>query len=320
MTTTPDEPEALDTELLNHVRAAQRAFFARIDPVRPELHRYCRRLTGNLWDAEDLAQEALARAFARAADSHQRVERVLPWLVRIATNAYLDWWRRPAPIPTELPETASEPGADPLEVRDALDEVTTLLPPQERAAVVLKDAFDLPLAEIAGMLATSVGAVKAALHRGRTRLTAPAPDRRAARQQRAAPDRSVLDAIADAFTAYDLERLAGLLLADAASEVVGMVYEVGEAAIRRGSLHHTLVQEDDVRYRAEVRTLDGEPLILLWSTPVDGSAPEAVADLLRAETSDGRLARLRWYYFCPETLTEVTQRLGLPVRTHGYRL
>ena len=42
--------------------------------------------------------------------------------------------------------------------------------PQERAAVVLKDAFDFSLEEIAGLLSTSVGAVKSALHRGRDRL------------------------------------------------------------------------------------------------------------------------------------------------------
>jgi RNA polymerase sigma-70 factor (ECF subfamily) len=34
-------------------------------PVRPALHGYCRRLTGNLWDAEDLVQDTLVRAFAQ---------------------------------------------------------------------------------------------------------------------------------------------------------------------------------------------------------------------------------------------------------------
>lgn len=310
---------ALDTELLDGVRAAQRAFFARIDPVRPQLYRYCRRLTGSVWDAEDLLQEALTRAFARAADSHQRVERVLPWLVRIATNAYLDGWRRPAPVPAQLLDSPSSPDADPLEVRDALGAVATLLAPQERAAIVLKDVFDFPLAEIAAMLGTSVGAVKAALHRGRDRLGAPDPARQEALGRRRAPDRAVLDAMAAAFAAYDIERLTALLLADAASEVVGMVYEVGAEAIRRGSLHHTLLVESDVRYRAQVQELDGEPLLLLWETPVDRSAPEAVSDVLRVETADGRVARLRWYYFCPETITEVTARLGVPARPHGYR-
>jgi RNA polymerase sigma-70 factor (ECF subfamily) len=327
MTTTPRESAvteagsgALDEDLLTAVRGAQRAFFARIDPVRPELYRYCRRLTGSVWDAEDLLQEALTRAFARAADSHQRVERVLPWLVRIATNAYLDGWRRPAPVPVEPADSPAPAGADPMEVRDALGEVTTLLPPQERAAVLLKDVFDLPLAEIAATLGTSVGAVKAALHRGRDRLTASGPDRQQALARRAAPDRAVLDALAEAFTAYDIDRLTALLLADATSEVVGLVYEVGAATIRRGSLHHTLVLEADVRYRAQVRELDGEPLLLLWSAPTDGSGPEAVADVLRVLTADGGVARMRWYYFCPETMLEVTTRLGLPLRTHGYRL
>jgi RNA polymerase sigma-70 factor, ECF subfamily len=309
---------ALDTDLLDGVRAAQRAFAARIDLVRPQLHRYCRRLTANAWDAEDLLQETLARAFAHAANSHHRIERVLPWLVRIATNTYLDMWRRPHPVPAELPEAASADGADPLEVRDALGEVATLLSPQERAAVVLKDVFDLPLSDIAAVLGTSSGAVKAALHRGRGRLGA--PDRRQALQRRPGPDRAVLDAMAEAFSAYDLDRLAALLLADATSEVIGLVYEAGAESARQGSLHHTLVLETQVRYRAEVTEIDGEAMVLLWERPVDGSAAEAVSDILRVETADGRVSRLRWYYFCPQTLTEIADRLGLPVRTHGYRL
>jgi RNA polymerase sigma-70 factor, ECF subfamily len=313
---TENVDEVLDDELLTGVRTAQRAFFRRIEPVRPQLHRYCRRLTGNLWDAEDLLQETLTRAFARAAESHRRVERVLPWLVRIATNAYLDGWRRPAPVPAELPDAPSADGADPIEVRDALGEVATLLPPQERAAVVLKDVFDLPLAEIAAVLGTSVGAVKSALHRGRDRLGAPEPDRRAALARRPAPDRAVLDAMAEAFTAYDIERLTALLLADAVSEVVGKVYEVGAETMRHGSLHHTFVLETDVRYRAEVHEIDGEPVLVLWETLVDGSAPEAVSDVLRFETADGRVSRMRWYYFCPETITEVASRLGAPARAH----
>ena len=43
-------------------------------------------------------------------------------------------------------------------------------------------------------------------------------------------------------------------------------------------------------------------------------------DILRVESRDGMITRLRWYYFCPETLAEVTDRLGLPLRAHGYHL
>jgi RNA polymerase sigma-70 factor (ECF subfamily) len=51
-----------------------------LEPLRGELFRYCRRLTGSVWGAEDLAQETLARALNRAAQSHQPVEHPMAWL------------------------------------------------------------------------------------------------------------------------------------------------------------------------------------------------------------------------------------------------
>jgi RNA polymerase sigma-70 factor, ECF subfamily len=301
--------ERLDQALLDGVRAARQAFARELEPLREPLFRYCRRLTGNLWEAEDLLQETYVRAFSRAADSHRPIERPLAWLVRIATNAYIDSRRRPAPLPMAAPDVATPEKADPAEVRDALAEVTTLLAPQERAAVVLKNVFDLSLAEIAAMIGTSAGAVKAALHRGRSKLDGPARY-----VPKSKPDRKVVDALAEAFTAYDLDRLTALFLTDGVSDVIGTVYEVGRESIGTGSLHHTLLLETDVRYRAEVRDLDGEPIVLLWAAFDDGG-PDAVRDVLRVETADGGVSRLRWYYFCPEVLEEIGERCGVPVRT-----
>ncbi|MFD4376800.1 hypothetical protein, partial [Streptomyces sp. NPDC058486] len=68
------------------------------------------------------------------------------------------------------------------------------------------------------------------------------------------------------------------------------------------------------------QALDGDPLVLMWATPTDGSGPEAVEDILRAETAGGGIARLRWYYFCPDVLAEVGDRLGVPYRAHGHGL
>ncbi len=314
----PASSGALPQPVLEAAQAAHRAFLTALEPLRGDLFRYCRRLTGSVWDAEDLVQETLARALSRAARSHQPIERPMAWLVRIATNAYLDQVRRPAPLLVEPPEPASPPAADPVEVRDALAELSTLLAPQERAAVLLKDIFGLPSREIAAMLNTTEGAVKAALHRGRGRLTD--PGRAAALTRRTGPDRRTLDALAAAFTAYDLEALAGLFAQDAVSEVIGMAHEVGREQIATGSLHHTLQLETSVRWRAEVRALDGDPLILMWATPTDGSAPEALEDVLRVEIAGGEITRVRWYYFCPDVLTEVAEHLGVPHRTHGHGL
>lgn len=103
------------------------------------------------------------------------------------------------------------------------------LSPQESAAVVLKDAFDLTLAEIAEALSTSVGAVKGALHRGRGKLTVsqPAVEPRGVTDE---PARRVLDAFCDAFNARDLPRLTSLLLETSTVEIVGLVTEYGPDA------------------------------------------------------------------------------------------
>ncbi len=336
-----DIAPALGADLLETVRRARREFQSSVEPLRPSLYRYCRRLTGNVWDAEDLVQETLMRAFARASQSHVEVENPMGWLVRIATNAYIDGWRRPAPMPTEVGDKAVTELVDGLEVRDALGDVAALLPPQERAAVVLKDVFDLPLAEIAAMLNTTVGAVKAALHRGRAKLA----DQDSA-ADRPRPSRAVLDAMADAFSSYDLDRLAALFLADAQCEVLNMVYEVGRETIRNGSLHHTLVLETDVRYRAQVVSFAGEDVVVLWQRPATAAAPppiglppiglppvgmqsigtaflpapEVIGDVIRVDTADGGISRMRVYYFCPEALAEFAETLNLPVQTHGYHL
>jgi len=91
---------------------------------------------------------------------------------------------------------------------------------------VLKDAFDLGLDEIAQILSTSVGAVKAALHRGRGKLTEPDPD------VPRTPAPGALDEFCAAFNARDLDRLTALLLDHATVEVVGASTFYGATSAR----------------------------------------------------------------------------------------
>ena len=63
-------------------------------PLRPDLHRYCRRLTGNIWDAEDLVQETLLTAFAQWGVTYPEIRDVRAYLISIATNAWIDTLRR----------------------------------------------------------------------------------------------------------------------------------------------------------------------------------------------------------------------------------
>lgn len=310
--TTPLEAGALPRELTKTVRAVRMQFLDQVEPFRDDLYRYCRGLTGSVWDAEDLVQETLLRTFAKLGEVHWDVAKPRPYLFAIATNAWTDRQRRDAPgsLPDTWDVAAKEEPAR-AEVREALLELALALPPQERAALLLKDVFDFSLEESARALGTTTGAVKAALHRGRQRLGERAPSK----LERSRVSDALLDRFLDAFNARDLDRLTALFLEDATADVVGMVHEEGQAQIRAGSLHHTLMEEAGDS-RAERRIYRGEPVLVLLYTK-DGV--RAVEDVLRFVERDGKLLSLRYYYFCPELLADVGRELGVAIRSNGHR-
>jgi len=308
---------SLEATLLRRAREVRREFLVAVEEHRPALFAYCRRLAANVWDAEDLVQETLAKAFARAAETHFTIANPRGWLIRIATNTYIDQTRRASALPLGELDPPAPPVTDPGEVDDALKELITVLPPQERAAVVLKDVFDYPLADIASMVGSTTGAVKSALHRGRAKLSVRTS--RAAPSPRPLPDRAVLAAAAEAFSAYDVERLVSLFLDDGVMHIVGMVYETGAQEMRTGSLEHTFNLERDVRYRAEVRDFEGEPLVAIFAQQGNGSSASGLCEVWRCLTRDGKLAVASDYFFSPEVVTEVAEAWGVPTALHGYR-
>jgi RNA polymerase sigma-70 factor, ECF subfamily len=96
-------------------------------------------------------------------------------LVRITTNLWVDAVRRREAAERAVErdggqQVTHQPKADPAEVREAAAALMQTRGPQERTAFLLKEVFDMSLEQIAEVLATSVGAVKAALHRGRKLL------------------------------------------------------------------------------------------------------------------------------------------------------
>ena len=69
------------------------AFLETISQLRPQLHRYCSRMTGSITDGEDVVQEALFRAY-RSLNTYDDSRPVAPWLFRIAHNQCIDFLRR----------------------------------------------------------------------------------------------------------------------------------------------------------------------------------------------------------------------------------
>jgi len=294
------------------IRSSWQRFLDDYEPLRPELYRFCRHLTRSPWEAEDVVQDAMARAFVTLACMREPPRNPRAWLFQVASNLWTTQAARARRIVVGDPPEIGIDHRAPQETREAAGTLLAQLSPQERAAVVLADVFEFSNAEIAAVLSTTPNAVKAALHRGRGKLVDPAPDAGAAI---ASP---VLDAFCRAFDARDIERLTSLLLDTAIVELPGLVVEHGALAAKAGTFRGTLFgcpNEEHAELpnvRSEVHVHRGEP-ILAWF--VD----DEVHTLVRATVDGDRITRLASYYHAPEVVAEVCRELQLPYRTHGYR-
>jgi RNA polymerase sigma-70 factor (ECF subfamily) len=144
---------------------------------RRELHVHCYRMLGSFEDADDLVQETFLRAWR--AREEARDDGLRAWLYKIATNACLDAIRsrkRRAPYLQPYPDTLlDELSPDQIVVdRENIElaylAAIQLLPPRQRAVLLLRDVLDWPAADAARMLDLTVPAVNSALQRARATL------------------------------------------------------------------------------------------------------------------------------------------------------
>ena len=121
-------------------------------------------LLGRRSEAEDVAQETLARAFVRWRKVRTYAE---AWVVRVAGNLAIDAWRRLQRVDTDAATErrgATAPG--PNELRVDLHRALAGLSRRQREVIVLRFLADLPEADVARALGCSVGSVKQHASRG----------------------------------------------------------------------------------------------------------------------------------------------------------
>ena len=198
---------------------AREQFLTIVAGVRPELHRYCARLTGSVIEGEDIVQDTLAKAFYALSLSPD-VPPLRPWLFRIAHNAALDFLkshgRKQQDLQADFEDLAGfEDKPDPAVVRAALARFLSL-PVSQRSAVILKDVLGQSLEETAETIGTTVMAVKAALVRGRRKLLEP----EALEVEMKAPTRAELDKYASLFNARDWDGVRALVSDDCRLDLV----------------------------------------------------------------------------------------------------
>ncbi|MCW2492663.1 MAG: polymerase, sigma-24 subunit, subfamily [Frankiales bacterium] len=194
---------------------------------RRELHVHCYRMLASFDDAEDAVQETFLRAW-RSRDTFDGSSLVRAWLYRIATNICLDLLRQNSRRLTKLTSFAEVPWLQPYP--DALLDASApsdnepdavaveretielaflaamqVLPPRQRAALIVRDVLGWPASEAASLLETSVAATNSALQRARTTMQAHLPARRTewAARTPTAEERELLGRFIDAHERCD---------------------------------------------------------------------------------------------------------------------
>ncbi len=203
------------------------SFAALAERHRRELHVHCYRMLASFDEAEDAVQETLLRAW-RGREGFGGASLARAWLYRIATNVCLDLLRRRSRRLTAVPSLAEVPWLQPYPDRlldeagpgpDQPDAVAVdretieltflaamqVLPPRQRAVLILRDVLGWPASEAAALLETSVAAANSALQRARVTMQAHLPERRTewSAGVRTTEERALLERFIDAHQRCD---------------------------------------------------------------------------------------------------------------------
>jgi len=273
------------------------AFLSTVADLRPSLHRYCARMTGSVADGEDVVQDALFDAYRRL-ESFDDARPLKPWLFRIAHNRCVDFLRH---------RGAREDAEQTVDVSDivwqddppgpalgrAVEHLVLTLPPMERACVLLKDVLDHSLDEIAELTGSTLGGVKAALHRGRAKLAVP-PVTHPREVDPSADTRALLARYVERFNRQDWDGLREMVSADTRVRVADRF--VGRLA---DSPYFSRYERFAIPIRLRLADVDGEPMIVaeysrngIWTS----------GGVIRFVVREGRVAEICDYHHCPWVL------------------
>jgi RNA polymerase sigma-70 factor, ECF subfamily len=316
----------------------EESFRRLLDQYRGELQVHCYRILGSAEDAEDALQETLLSAWQGLASFEGRAS-LRTWLYRIATsrclNALRSASRRPqteASMPElELPEpsrlgevlwlepypdillegpNASFPGPEArYETREAISlafvTALQLLPPRQRAALILRDVLGFNASEVAQILASSEESVTSALKRARATIERELPsDREPPPPPNSTVEQELVERFTRAFEASDVDGIVDLLSEDVrlAMPPIPLEYHGRDLATQ---FFRIVTLQERGRYRMVATRANGQPAFGLYARDPGGTAFRALG-LLVVTLAANQIREITRFD------TSVLPRFGLP--------
>jgi RNA polymerase sigma-70 factor (ECF subfamily) len=270
--------------------------------MRPKLHRYCARMVGSVIDGEDVLQDALIKAVeahAAAGGTGNPIGNPEGWLFRIAHNTALDFLRRRRRLEAHRDDAEVDMMPDQLDavesrqIAGASLRTFMRLPVAQRASVILMDVLGCSLHEICEVMACSLPAAKAALHRGRAQLRAFAEEPDDAPQQRLSDvDRARLGAYVAHFNARDFDAIRAMISDDVRLDLVSKTRLNGKAEVSRYFGNYSSVSD----WHLVPGLVEGHPAILVFDPDDRASGPKY---FMLLNWADGKVATIRDFRHAP---------------------
>ena len=317
----------------------EHAFRALVEPLGRELHAYAYRMLGGFHDADDALQESQLKAW-RALPTYVPRASFRAWLYRIVTNTCLDLLKvrsrrvlpqdvspsiAPGP-PTTAPRADIawiEPYPDALlpsaqspeqavrlreSIRLAFVRVVQMLPPRQRAALILHDVLEWSVVEVADMLETSEAAINSALQRARATIGRPhaassAPSAVAPRHA------EVVERFVRAWESGDFDDFVALLATDAVMNMPPWEYWLDGRDAVVATMQSTGTWDGvprPGRYKIVPAPMNGEPAALAYVCAPDGRYHAVCLTVLSLD-ADGRIGELTTF-----VLPELFAAWGFP--------
>jgi RNA polymerase sigma-70 factor (ECF subfamily) len=316
----------------------EHAFRALVEPLGRELHAYAYRMLGGFHDADDALQESWLKAW-RALATYEPRASFRAWMYRIVTNTCLDLlkvrsrrvlpqdvspsiapgppttapradisWIEPYPNAL-LPTVPSPEQAVRLRegIRLAFVRVVQMLPPRQRAALILHDVLDWSVVEVADMLETTEVAINSALQRARAAIARPRAE--SAASALAPRHAEVVERFVRAWESGDFDDFVALLATDAVMSMPPWEYWLDGKDAVVATMQSTGTWDGvprPGRYKIVPAPMNGEPAGLAYVRASDGRYHAVCLTVLSLDT-DGRIVELTTF-----VLPELFAAWGFP--------